>query len=104
MRTGYLRAALLCACVLTSLVFRQTKPVPILSYCGVFSYSIYLIHPVAFAFLFCIKGYATLSAGIAVPRLVVIAVTWRIDRGVTPLCPTHRVLRVLTGARSAVSA
>jgi peptidoglycan/LPS O-acetylase OafA/YrhL len=64
----------LCACVLGSLVVRQTKPVPGLSYSGVFSYSIYLIHPVAFAVLFSISGYSALPAAIAVPMTIVFSV------------------------------
>jgi hypothetical protein len=63
----------LCGCLLGSLVIRQGRHIPLLSNAGIYSYSIYLIHPVAFAALFAVPGYRKLPAIIGVPATVVLA-------------------------------
>lgn len=69
---------LLCGGLLGSLVIREYPYIPFLSYTGIYSYSIYLIHPVAFAVLFAIRGYRGLPPAIGIPTTVVLAtfVSW----------------------------
>lgn len=70
---------LLSAGILGSLVMREAQrageaaPVPLLSYAGVFSYSIYLNHPVAFALLFAIPGWRLLPWAWGVPLTIGLA-------------------------------
>jgi len=65
---------LTCGALLGSLVIRQCRHIPILSNAGIYSYSIYLIHPAAFAVLFAIPGYKALPAILGVPTTFVLAV------------------------------
>ncbi len=64
---------LACGALLGALVIRQTGHVPFLSNAGVYSYSIYLVHPVAFAALFALPGYRQLPSIVGVPATVVLA-------------------------------
>jgi len=69
---------LVCGALLGSLVIRQCRHIPILSNAGIYSYSLYLVHPAAFAALFAIRGYRTLPALIGVPITIVLAtfISW----------------------------
>jgi peptidoglycan/LPS O-acetylase OafA/YrhL len=69
---------LICGTLLGSLVIRQCRHISILSNAGIYSYSVYLVHPVAFAALFAIRGYKTLPAIIGVPTTFVLAtfISW----------------------------
>ena len=69
---------LLCAGLLGSLVIRPGGHVPFLSKAGVYSYSIYLIHPLAMAALLALHGYKQLPTAIGVPVTIFIAtlVSW----------------------------
>ena len=63
----------LCGALLGSLVIRRCPHVPILSKAGIYSYSIYLVHPVALAVLLAVRPYRNLPAIIGVPTAVVLA-------------------------------
>ncbi|MGA2982457.1 MAG: acyltransferase [Terriglobia bacterium] len=68
----------LCGALLGSLVIRRCPHVPFLSNAGIYSYSVYLIHPVAFAALFAVCGYRELPPIIGIPTTIVMAtfVSW----------------------------
>jgi len=69
-----------CGGLLGSLALREgsTKASPTLSYLGKFSYSIYLIHPIAFGLLFMLPGFRSVPAWAGVPLAVIaaIAASW----------------------------
>jgi peptidoglycan/LPS O-acetylase OafA/YrhL len=69
---------LLCGALLGSLVIRQCRHVPILSKAGIYSYSVYLVHPVALGALLAVPGYKDLPAIIGVPTTVVLStyISW----------------------------
>jgi len=74
----YWIAPLLCGALLGSLVIRPCRPVLVLSYIGIYSYSVYLIHPLAFALLFAVPGYGEIPSIIGVPTTIVLAtfISW----------------------------
>jgi peptidoglycan/LPS O-acetylase OafA/YrhL len=69
---------LVCGALLGSLVIRQCRHVPILSNAGIYSYSVYLVHPAALAALLAVRRYRELPAIIGVPTTVVLAtfISW----------------------------
>jgi len=69
---------LVCGALLGSLVIRKCGHVPLLSNAGIYSYSVYLVHPAAFAVLFAIPGYKELPAIVGVPATFVLAtfISW----------------------------
>jgi peptidoglycan/LPS O-acetylase OafA/YrhL len=75
---------LVCGALLGSLVIRQCGHIPILSNAGIYSYSIYLVHPVALAALFAVRHYRDLPAIVGVPATMVLAtfISWVFFLGV----------------------